>query len=160
MSHQPVSTGHVGLLRLPLTIYASDSHPAIMRRCAIGGTLRGAACSSARGKQANPCNPKVLLYTLNIDSWDAGLQSDAFIGCEVVFNTTVIVQADGAHVGASLCAKISQTWLANVCDMAKVDGITILSLDSRPQDPSLPLSIPGTCILLRLECVLAYAKKD
>jgi len=28
--------------------------------------------------------------------------------------------------------------------MAKVDGITILSLDARPQDPSLPLSIPGT----------------
>ena len=58
-----------------------------------------------------------------------------------------------------MCAKISQTWLANVCDMAKVDGITILSLDGRPQDPSLPLSIPGTCILLRLEFVLAFARK-
>ena len=30
--------------------------------------------------------------------------------------------------------------------MAKVDGITILSLDARPQDPSLPLSIPGALV--------------
>ena len=32
--------------------------------------------------------------------------------------------------------------------MAKVDGITILSLDGRPQDPSLPLSLPGVSVLL------------